>query len=99
MFVAAACTISAWLPAPASAQAPANPESAAVDFGVFPSGPLGPLPCLQSGPIGGPTDPCSYKLHPDAGRIDSSEGRRSDVPDSRWRPRVCDLRGEPRHHA
>src|SRR5262245_48909294 len=35
----------------------------AVDFGVFPTGPLGPLPCLQSGAIGGPADPCQYKLH------------------------------------
>lgn len=62
-FVVAACAISAWLPSPASAQSPANPESAAVDFGVFPAGPIGPLPCLQSGAIGGPADPCSYKLH------------------------------------
>jgi len=38
-------------------------ESAAVDFGVLPSAPLGPLPCLQNTGIGGPTDPCSYKLH------------------------------------
>ena len=63
MFVVAACTMSAWLPSPASAQSPANPESAAVDFGVFPAGPLGPPPCFQSGAIGGPMDPCSYKLH------------------------------------
>jgi hypothetical protein len=36
-----------------------------VDFGVFPTPnvPLGPLPCLQSGAIGGATDPCAYKLH------------------------------------
>ena len=39
------------------------PTSAAVDFGVLPTAPLGPLPCLQSGAIGGPADPCSYKLH------------------------------------
>jgi plastocyanin len=38
-------------------------ESAAVDFGVLPSAPIGPPPCLQSGAIGGPADPCSYKLH------------------------------------
>jgi hypothetical protein len=38
-------------------------ESASVDFGVLPTAPLGPLPCLQSGAIGGPADPCSYKLH------------------------------------
>jgi hypothetical protein len=39
---------------------------AAVDFGVLPfpaTTPLGPLPCLQSGGIGGPADPCAYKLH------------------------------------
>jgi hypothetical protein len=34
-----------------------------VDFGVLPTGPLGPPPCLQSGAIGGPADPCSYKIH------------------------------------
>jgi hypothetical protein len=39
------------------------PESAAVDFGVLPTGPLGPPPCLQTGGIGGPADPCSYKIH------------------------------------
>ena len=37
--------------------------SAEVGFGVFPTGPLGPPPCLQAGAIGGPGDPCSYKLH------------------------------------
>ena len=36
---------------------------ALVDFGVFPAAPLGPLPCLQTGAIGGPADPCSFKLH------------------------------------
>jgi hypothetical protein len=36
---------------------------AAVDFGVLPLAPIGPPPCLQTGAIGGPTDPCSYKLH------------------------------------
>lgn len=36
---------------------------AAVDFGVLPTAPLGPPPCLQSGAIGGPTDPCAYQLH------------------------------------
>jgi hypothetical protein len=36
---------------------------ASVDFGVLPTGPLGPPPCLQEGAIGGPTDPCSFKLH------------------------------------
>ena len=43
--------------------------NAAVDFGVLPTPgptgplPIGPLPCLQTGAIGGPADPCSYKLH------------------------------------
>jgi len=37
--------------------------TAAVDFGVLPVGPIGPPPCLQAGAIGGPADPCSYKLH------------------------------------
>ena len=41
---------------------PATPD-AVVDFGVLPTGPIGPLPCLQSGAIGGPNDPCSYKNH------------------------------------
>ncbi|HKT79953.1 MAG TPA: hypothetical protein VJP86_07005 [Vicinamibacterales bacterium] len=39
------------------------PTTASVDFGVLPVGPIGPPPCLQSGAIGGPADPCSYKLH------------------------------------
>lgn len=43
-------------------QQPATPN-ANVDFGVLPPGPLGPAPCLQSGAIGGPNDPCSFKLH------------------------------------
>ena len=42
---------------------PATPDKAHVDFGVLPTGPLGPPPCLQSGAIGGPNDPCSYKIH------------------------------------
>jgi plastocyanin len=41
----------------------AAPADASVDFGVLPTGPLGPPPCLQTGAIGGPADPCSYKLH------------------------------------
>lgn len=36
---------------------------AAVDFGVLPVAPLGPEPCLQTGAIGGPADPCAYKIH------------------------------------
>jgi len=44
-------------------QQPSTPD-ANVDFGVLPIAPLGPLPCLQTaGAIGGPTDPCSFKLH------------------------------------
>ena len=39
------------------------PAEAAVDFGVLPTQPLGPPPCLQSGAIGGPADPCAYKQH------------------------------------
>jgi hypothetical protein len=38
-------------------------ESASVDFGVLPLAPIGPPPCLQTGAIGGPADPCSYQLH------------------------------------
>lgn len=41
----------------------APPSSASVDFGVLPLGPLGPSPCLQTGAIGGPADPCAYKAH------------------------------------
>jgi hypothetical protein len=39
--------------------------SATVDFGVLPVGPIGgPMTkCLQAGGIGGPADPCSYRLH------------------------------------
>src|SRR5688500_9712525 len=37
--------------------------NAAVDFGVLPAGPLGPPPCLQTGGIGGPADPCAYLTH------------------------------------
>jgi hypothetical protein len=42
---------------------PPASTAAAVDFGVLPVGPIGPPPCLQAGAIGGPADPCSYKLH------------------------------------
>jgi len=46
-------------------------QNAGVDFGVSPNSPtapnapvpIGPPPCLQAGAIGGPGDPCSYKLH------------------------------------
>ena len=56
-------------PTLASAQHEHPPANAAVDFGVLPAGPtgvlvpIGPPPCLQTGAIGGPADPCSYKLH------------------------------------
>ena len=40
-----------------------SPSTASVDFGVLPTGPLGPPPCLQTTGIGGPADPCAYKLH------------------------------------
>ena len=41
------------------------PASASVDFGVLPTAPLGPPPCVQAplASIGGPADPCAYKLH------------------------------------
>ena len=42
---------------------PGSPTTASVDFGVLPTAPLGPAPCLQTGAIGGPADPCAYKLH------------------------------------
>ena len=40
-------------------------ESPTVAFGVLPTAPLGPPPCIQSplAAIGGPTDPCSFKNH------------------------------------
>ena len=46
---------------------PPSPLEAGVDFGVLPfpaTKPLGPPPCAQ-GPtgIGGPGDPCAYKIH------------------------------------
>ena len=56
-------------PTLASAQHQHPTPNAAVDFGVLPTPgptgplPIGPLPCLQSGGIGGPADPCSYKIH------------------------------------
>ena len=57
------------VPTLASAQHQTPPANAAVDFGILPTPtptgpvPIGPLPCFQSGAIGGPNDPCSYKLH------------------------------------
>ena len=68
-FVVAACALGAWLPSsnPVSAQSQGPPRpvpvDAAVDFGVLPLAPIGPPPCLQSGGIGGPADPCAYLLH------------------------------------
>ena len=50
-------------PTLASAQHEHPPANAAVDFGVLPAGPtgvlvpIGPLPCLQAGAIGGPAIP------------------------------------------
>ncbi len=40
------------------------PDAAEVGFGVFPTTPLGDPAsgCAQTG-VGGPTDPCAYKLH------------------------------------
>lgn len=40
-------------------------ENALVDFGVLPTAPLGPpsQKCLQTGAIGGPADPCAFKIH------------------------------------
>ena len=41
------------------------PANASVDFGVLPTAPLGPPPCIQApaASIGGPADPCAYKQH------------------------------------
>jgi hypothetical protein len=46
---------------------PATP-GATVGFGVLPTAALGPAPCVQIGDpagraIGGPADPCAYKIH------------------------------------
>jgi hypothetical protein len=75
--MAAACAALVMLPVSGSAEKekekdkgelthnhPASTD-AAVDFGVLPPPltPIGPPPCLQAGAIGGPGDPCSYKLH------------------------------------
>ena len=70
-FVVAACALGAWLPSlglvSAHAQDPPRPvpTDATVDFGVLPAPltPIGPPPCLQSGAIGGPADPCAYLIH------------------------------------
>ena len=77
VLMAAACAALVMLPVTGSAENekengkgdlthnhPASTD-AAVDFGVLPPPltPIGPLPCLQTGAIGGPADPCSYKLH------------------------------------
>lgn len=65
----AALAVAALVTLPTASQAQGHrrhdppPKDAAVDFGVLPVGPLGPAPCLQTGAIGGPADPCSYKLH------------------------------------
>ena len=59
--LAAATTVS-FAQSGAQQKAP-EPESAMVDFGVLPTAPIGPPPCLQSGAFGGPADPCSFHLH------------------------------------
>jgi hypothetical protein len=42
---------------------PPSPRTAEVGFGIFPVGPIDDSPlCLVQG-AGGPTDPCSYKIH------------------------------------
>jgi hypothetical protein len=67
--VVAACTLAAATSSSLLAQTPdphrqaGPPATAAVDFGILPVGPVGAAPCLQSGGIGGPADPCAYKLH------------------------------------
>ena len=48
---------------PSSAAPIRSPKEVFVDLGVLPTAPLGPPPCLQTGAIGGPADPCAYKLH------------------------------------
>jgi hypothetical protein len=66
--VMAACAVGAWLPSLppvlAEGQQPI-PAEARVDFGVLPVPltPIGPPHCLQTGAIGGPADPCAYKIH------------------------------------
>ena len=67
--VACIWTAAVMLPITGSAQQgdlththPATPD-ATIRFGVLPTAPLGPLPCLQAGAIGGPADPCAFKLH------------------------------------
>jgi hypothetical protein len=67
--ILAACSFATMLPIMVWAQHDnhgqhqAAPADAAVDFGILPTAPLGPAPCLQSGAIGGPADPCAYKQH------------------------------------
>ena len=64
--VMAACAVGAWLPSLTPVHAEGQqpiPADARVDFGVLPLTPIGPAPCLQTGGIGGPADPCAYKLH------------------------------------
>jgi hypothetical protein len=53
------------LPVTVEAQQGPNhpPADAHVDFGVLQLSPLGPPPCSQVAPFGGPTDPCAYKIH------------------------------------
>ena len=59
------------IPVPSFAQHVHAPAAAAVDFGVLPLAPIGPPPCAQlAAPqpagvptIGGPLDPCAYRIH------------------------------------
>jgi hypothetical protein len=69
VLIAVACATVLTLPLVGSAQkgdlthqqAPASDPL--VDFGVLPTAPLGPPPCVQVAPFGGPNDPCAFKLH------------------------------------
>src|SRR5262245_52799595 len=74
--LAASCALAAMMPIIGHAQKGgdqthkhAAAQDAAVDFGVLQPTvngalvPIGPPPCLQSGGIGGPGDPCAYKNH------------------------------------
>ena len=59
------------IPVPSFAQHQHAPASASVDFGILTLAPLGPPPCAQlAAPqpagvptIGGPGDPCAYRIH------------------------------------
>jgi len=75
VLMTAACAALVMLPVSGSAEKETEKDDlthrhggttdAAVDFGVLPTEPLGPPPCIQTplASVGGPTDPCAYKLH------------------------------------